>query len=185
MSDETGPLGDWKVCSRTAGFVRERPGTKDGVRYQALYDDVKGGWSSAGTLVTEAEAVRAWQRAEDRQADGRSSGTLRTRQRFRRHVDDQCCLISASTAAVPTRPTGASDGRPARSRTRHLGPPSIRPASASASAPRPPPSPRRNTSTPSPKPTRPASPHWPPSEPGTVRSSPVILGRARTSVGVW
>jgi site-specific recombinase XerD len=71
------------------GFVRERPGTNGGVRYQALYDDVKGHRRSAGTFVTEAEAVRAWQRAEDRQADGRSSDTRRTRQRFRRYVEDQ------------------------------------------------------------------------------------------------
>jgi hypothetical protein len=70
------------------GFVRERPGTNSGVRYQALYDDVKGHRRSAGTFVTEAEATRAWQRAEDRQADGRSSDTRRTRQRFR-YVEDQ------------------------------------------------------------------------------------------------
>jgi hypothetical protein len=48
------------------GFVRERPGTHGGVRDQALYDDVKGHRRSAGTFVTETEAVRAWQRAEDR-----------------------------------------------------------------------------------------------------------------------
>ena len=70
------------------GFVRERPGTNGGVRFQALYDDVKGHRRSAGTFVTETEAVRAWQRAEDRQADGRSSDTRRTRQRFRRYVED-------------------------------------------------------------------------------------------------
>lgn len=71
------------------GFVRERPGTNGGVRYQALYDDVKGRRRSAGTFVTEAEAVRAWQRAEDRQTDGRGSDTRRTRQRFRRYVEEQ------------------------------------------------------------------------------------------------
>ncbi len=70
------------------GFVRERPGTNRGVRYQALYDDVKGHRRSAGTFVTEAEATRAWQRAEDRQADGRGTDTRRTRQRFRRYVED-------------------------------------------------------------------------------------------------
>jgi site-specific recombinase XerD len=69
------------------GFVRERPGTNGGTRYQALYDDVKGHRRSAGTFVTETEATRAWQRAEDRQADGRSSDTRRTRQRFRRYVE--------------------------------------------------------------------------------------------------
>ena len=65
------------------GFVRERPGTNGGTRYQALYDDVKGHRRRAGTFVTESEAARVWQRAEDRQADGRSSDTRRTRQRFR------------------------------------------------------------------------------------------------------
>jgi site-specific recombinase XerD len=70
------------------GFVRERPGTNGGTRYQALYDDVKGHRRSAGTFATEALAVRAWQRAEDRQADGRSSDTRRTRQRFRRYVEE-------------------------------------------------------------------------------------------------
>ena len=71
------------------GFVRQRPGTNGGVRYQALYDDVKGHRRAAGTFVTEAEAVRAWQRAEDRQADGRTSDTRRTRQRFRSYVEEQ------------------------------------------------------------------------------------------------
>ena len=47
------------------------PGTNGGMRYQALYDDVKGHRRSAGTFVTEARPTRAWQRAEDRQADGR------------------------------------------------------------------------------------------------------------------
>jgi site-specific recombinase XerD len=71
------------------GFVRERPATNGGVRYQALYDDVKGHRRSAGTFAAEAEAVRAWQRAEDRQADGRGADTRRTRQRFRRYVEQQ------------------------------------------------------------------------------------------------
>jgi integrase len=70
------------------GFVRERTGTNGGTRYQSLYDDVKGHRRSAGTFVTETEAVRAWQRAEDRQADGRGTDTRRTRQRFRRYVED-------------------------------------------------------------------------------------------------
>lgn len=71
------------------GFVREREGTHGGIKYQALYDDVKGHRRSAGTFVTEAEAVRAWQRAEDRQADGRGSDTRRTRQRFARYVQER------------------------------------------------------------------------------------------------
>jgi site-specific recombinase XerD len=71
------------------GFVREREGTDGGVRYQALYDDVKGHRRSAGTFATEEQARRAWQRAEDRQADGRGTDTRRARQRFRRYVEEQ------------------------------------------------------------------------------------------------
>ena len=71
------------------GFVREREGTHGGTQYQALYDDVKGHRRSAGTFTTEEQAIRAWQRAEDRQADGRSSDTRRTRQRFARYVEEQ------------------------------------------------------------------------------------------------
>jgi hypothetical protein len=44
---------------------------------------------SAGTFTTEEQAVRAWQRAEDRQTDGRGTDTRRTRQRFRRDIGEQ------------------------------------------------------------------------------------------------
>ena len=71
------------------GFVRERGGTHGGTRYQALYDDVKGHRRSAGTFTTEEQATRAWQRAEDRLADGRGTDTRRTRQRFARYVEEQ------------------------------------------------------------------------------------------------
>jgi site-specific recombinase XerD len=71
------------------GFVREREGTHGGIKYQALYDDVKGRRRSAGTFTTTEQATRAWQRAEDRQADGRGSDTRRTRQRFRRYVEER------------------------------------------------------------------------------------------------
>jgi site-specific recombinase XerD len=83
------PFQNGWIGALTVGFVRERPGTNSGTRYQALYDDVKGHRRSAGTFVTQVEAVRAWQRAEDRQADGRSSDTRRTRQRFARYVEEQ------------------------------------------------------------------------------------------------
>jgi hypothetical protein len=71
------------------GFVREREGTHGGIKYQALYDDVKGHRRSAGTFTTEEQATRAWQCAEDRQADGRGSDTRRTRQRFARYVQER------------------------------------------------------------------------------------------------
>ena len=96
------------------GFVRERPGTNGGVRYQALYDDVKGHRRSAGTFVTEAEAVRAWQRAEDRQADGR----------VQRHPPDPAAVppLRRRRMAAPSR-----DGSP-HPRDLHLLPEQAHPA---------------------------------------------------------
>ena len=70
------------------GFVREREGTHGGVRYQALYDDVKVA-RSAGTYATEAQATRAWQKAEDKLSEGRLGDARRGRQRFARYVEEQ------------------------------------------------------------------------------------------------
>ncbi len=50
---------------------------------------MKGHRRSAGTFTTEELALRAWQRAEYRQADGRGTDTRRTRQRFRRYAEEQ------------------------------------------------------------------------------------------------
>jgi integrase len=71
------------------GFVRPRTGVGGTVRYQALYDDVKGDRRSAGTFNTWEKATRAWQRAEDRLAEGRLTDTRRGRQRFDRYVTKQ------------------------------------------------------------------------------------------------
>jgi integrase len=71
------------------GFVRAREGVNGAVRFQALYDDIKGHRRSAGTFATEELARRAWQRAEDRLADGRNTDTRRSRQRFQRYVEEQ------------------------------------------------------------------------------------------------
>ncbi len=68
------------------GFTRLRTGRDGVVRYQALYDDVKGHRRSAGTFATQGSADKAWQRAEIRMAEGRMGDPSRGRQRFRRYV---------------------------------------------------------------------------------------------------
>ncbi len=71
------------------GFSRTRIG-RDGVaRYQALYDDVKGTRRSAGTFPTAEKADRAWQRAEERLAEGRLGDARRGRQKFERYVEEE------------------------------------------------------------------------------------------------
>jgi hypothetical protein len=45
------------------GFTRPRTGRSGVVRYQALYEDIKGHRRSAGTFATEGAADEAWQRA--------------------------------------------------------------------------------------------------------------------------
>jgi integrase len=68
------------------GFTRPRKGRDGVVRYQALYDDVRGHRRSAGTFKTEKAADKAWQRAESRMAEGRMGNPARGRQRFRIYV---------------------------------------------------------------------------------------------------
>ena len=68
------------------GFTRLRAGRDGVVRYQALYDDVKGHRRSAGTFATQGAADKAWQRAEIRMAEGRMGDPSRGRQRFRRYA---------------------------------------------------------------------------------------------------
>jgi len=68
------------------GFTRPRAGRNGVVRYQALYDDVKGHRRSAGTFATEDAADKAWQRAELRMAEGRMGNPSRGRQRLRGYV---------------------------------------------------------------------------------------------------
>lgn len=71
------------------GFTRTRTGRDGVVRFQALYDDVKGGRRSAGTFATAEKADRAWQRAEERLAEGRLGDARRGRQRFARYVEEE------------------------------------------------------------------------------------------------
>ena len=54
------------------GSTRERIGSDGGVRYTALYGDLKGRQQSAGTFTTQRQADRAWQRAESKVALGQS-----------------------------------------------------------------------------------------------------------------
>ena len=68
------------------GFTRPRTGRSGVVRYQALYEDIKGHRRSAGTFATEGAADKAWQRAELRLAEGRMGDPSRGRQRFRQYV---------------------------------------------------------------------------------------------------
>ena len=68
------------------GFTRPRTGRTGVVRYQALYDDVKGHRRSAGTFATRDASDKAWQRAELRMAEGRMGNPSRGRQRLRTYV---------------------------------------------------------------------------------------------------
>lgn len=71
------------------GFVRPRVGKDGVVRFQARYIDVKGSRRSAGTFSTEKAAIRAWQRAEDKIAEGRLGDPRRGRQKFQIYVLDE------------------------------------------------------------------------------------------------
>jgi integrase len=71
------------------GFVRTRVSGDGQTRYIALYADVKGRQRSAGTYATDAQARRAWQKAEDKISEGRLGDARRGRQKFRRYVEEQ------------------------------------------------------------------------------------------------
>jgi site-specific recombinase XerD len=89
MSDKRVPSSNGRESEPVVGFVRAREGVNGAARFQALYDDIKGHRRSAGTFATEQLARRAWQRAEDRMTDGRNTDTRKSRQRFRRYVEEQ------------------------------------------------------------------------------------------------
>ena len=71
------------------GFTRERVDGHGVTRYQASYLDARGAQRAVGTFATRAEADRAWQRAEDKVAEGRLTDTSRGRQRLNRYVEKQ------------------------------------------------------------------------------------------------
>jgi site-specific recombinase XerD len=82
------------------GFTRSRIGRDGRVRYQALYNDVKGHRRSAGTFATEKRANAAWQRAEARLTEGRLGDPRRGKQQFGRYVQEEWLphhLIEART----------------------------------------------------------------------------------------
>jgi integrase len=70
------------------GFTRERVDGAGVVRYQATYRDIKGRQRALGTFATRAQAERAWQRAEERQAEGRAGDPRRGRQRLATYITD-------------------------------------------------------------------------------------------------
>jgi len=71
------------------GQTRKRNSNDGRPRYTAYYVDVAGRRRSAGTFATKREADRAWQRAESKVAEGRVGDVRRSRQRFRRYVEDE------------------------------------------------------------------------------------------------
>jgi integrase len=71
------------------GQSRKRTGHDGRPRYTGYYVDVAGRRRSAGTFATKREADRAWQRAESKVAEGRVGDLRRSRQRFRRYVEDE------------------------------------------------------------------------------------------------
>lgn len=81
------------------GYSFERQ-VKAGIRYTAVYRDVRGRLRSAGTFTTERQAERAWQRAEAELAVGRVADPRRGRQLLRDYVEDEWFphhLIEATT----------------------------------------------------------------------------------------
>ena len=71
------------------GSVRSRVGSDGCKRFVSLYRDAKGRQRSAGTYSTEKLAERAWQRAEDRLAEGRLGDPRRGKRPLRRYVEDE------------------------------------------------------------------------------------------------
>jgi len=76
---------DWGVG---VSFVRKRVGRDGTVRYQALYEDLKGRRRSAGTFKTEKQAAKAGQRAEAIQTVARVPERRLSRQTFKHYVKE-------------------------------------------------------------------------------------------------
>lgn len=80
------------ILSRGLGvgmsFVRERVGRDGKIRYQALYEDLKGRRRSAGTFATEKQAAKAGQRAEAIQTVARVPERRVSRQTFKHYVKE-------------------------------------------------------------------------------------------------
>lgn len=70
------------------GQSRRRVARDGAPRWTAYYDDITGRRRLAGTLATERQADKAWQRAEAGVAEGRVTDLGRGRQKFARYVED-------------------------------------------------------------------------------------------------
>ena len=71
------------------GQSRKRLGADGKARYTAYYDDVTGRRRSAGSFATRRDADKAWQRAEAHTGEGRHTDSGRSRQLFRRYVEEE------------------------------------------------------------------------------------------------
>lgn len=71
------------------GFTRARTDSSGVRRFQATYRDAKGHQRALGTFATKAQADRAWQRAEEDQAEGRRRVDRRGSQRFGGYVVEE------------------------------------------------------------------------------------------------
>jgi integrase len=71
------------------GWTEERISQDGTPRYIAKYRDLRGHKQSAGTYSTDKAAKAAWQVAEVKQAEGRTTDPRRGRQLFRRYVEEE------------------------------------------------------------------------------------------------
>jgi integrase len=70
------------------GWSQQRVTQAGKVRWRACYRDLRGKIQAAGTYSTQAQADKAWQRAEAKAQMGRLSDPRRGRQRFEKYVTD-------------------------------------------------------------------------------------------------
>jgi integrase len=71
------------------GQSRKRTGQDGRPRYTAYYQDIAGRRRSAGTFSSQRQADKTWQRAETKVAEGRMGDPRRSRQTFRRYVEEE------------------------------------------------------------------------------------------------
>jgi integrase len=71
------------------GWVERRTDQNGKVRYRAKYRDIRGRKQSAGTFAEERSAMKAWQAAEIKIAEGRAGDPRRQKQHFKRYVEEE------------------------------------------------------------------------------------------------
>jgi len=96
-------LGAHDARVQQAGWVANAKTNTSGITTKAIPVPTLA-TSAALTFATADQAVRAWQRAEDRHADRRGTDARRTRQRFARYVQQQW-LPQHEMQARTARPT--------------------------------------------------------------------------------